>query len=85
VPEKIYSTAYAPVAAGTDILKTSILETNLIDWKRMKHFSAIPERLVPAMREIMKVKGFKHTEGFHVPCYLNYMSQSEGEDQPIPE
>jgi len=82
---KIYSTLYAPVAAGTDVLKMCLLETNLIDWERVKQFSAIMERFAPVMKEVVKVKGFKHTEGFHLICNSNYMSQAEAENQPIPE
>jgi hypothetical protein len=61
------------------------METDLIEWDRLKHFSATLERLIPTMTDVLKAKGFKHTEGFHVPCYLNYMPKEEAANFPLPE
>jgi hypothetical protein len=69
-----------------DILAKGLMETNLIEWHRLKQFSGMPERLVPNIAVILKEKGFRHSgDQFHFPCYLSYMSQSDAENYPIPE
>lgn len=81
---KIYSTLYAP-ENDLDTLQKCLLETNLIDWGRMKHFSGVLERFVPILADVLKSKNFKHTDDFQYSGFLNYIPLSEAENQPLPE
>jgi len=63
-------------------LKRGLLNTDLIDWKRFKHFIAIPERLTPVMTEIAEAKGFRNKEYF---CYQNWMQFEEAANFQLPK
>ncbi|CAB3364284.1 Hypothetical predicted protein [Cloeon dipterum] len=70
---KIYGAMYAP-EEKIDRLKAALMHTDLIEWDRLKQFSACLKRIVPLMAEVFKFKGFKHTDDFIYSGYQYYMS-----------
>ncbi|XP_059476282.1 uncharacterized protein LOC132197188 [Neocloeon triangulifer] len=84
VPDKIYGVMYAP-EEKLDRLKSALLTTDLIEWPRLKQFSACLLRLVPMMAQVFKEKGYQHNEDeFTYTGYQYYMPVEEAKKFPLP-
>ncbi|XP_059475506.1 uncharacterized protein LOC132196703 isoform X2 [Neocloeon triangulifer] len=81
VPDKIFGTLYAK-EENMEQLKNAILNSELIDWCRFKHFTSILNRMVPFVREIFAEKGVKYLEKH---LHLLVMSQEKAANIDLPD
>jgi hypothetical protein len=66
------------------VLGNCLLETDLIEWKRVVKLTAIPIRCVPAIKSVLSANGLTDIINFSEVCQLNYVPIEENKNFIIP-
>ncbi|XP_065340257.1 uncharacterized protein LOC135939682 isoform X1 [Cloeon dipterum] len=80
VPDRIFGTLYCQ-RQNIELMKEALLKTSLIEWSKLKHFSAVLSRFVPSMAEVYTAKGLTLKA---VPCDLAIMQPEKAMNISIP-
>jgi hypothetical protein len=68
-----------------EVFKNCLFETDLIDWNRVVKLTAIPIRCVPAVKSVMRAKGYTDIINFSEVCQLNYIPIDEVKTTLLPK
>jgi hypothetical protein len=66
------------------VLGKCLLETDLIEWKRVVKLTAIPIRCVAAIKSVLSANGLTDIKNFSEVCRLNYVPIEESNNIIIP-